>query len=650
MGFVGDIWPVHPTRAEIEGVPCVASLDALPAAPDASFIGVNRHATLDVVATLSEMRGGGAVCFASGFQEAVSELADGADLQAALLEAAGEMPILGPNCYGFINGLDMAALWPDHHGMQQVDSGVAIITQSSNIALNLTMQRRGLPIAYLITAGNQAQTDLSEIGRAVLQDDRVTALGLYIEGIGDRAGLECLAAEARRLGKPIVALKVGASDQAQAAAVTHTASLAGSDTGARALFARLGIGYVDSLSVLLEALKICHLHGALPSNRIASLSCSGGEANLIADTALRHAVAFPPLTERQAADLRAALGPKVALANPLDYHTYVWADRDGMARCFRAIMDKDLALACVVLDFPRSDRAPAPEWDLVVEAMCDAQTEGGTALALLASLPENLPEDVAERAMAMGILPLVGFDDALAAIAVTAQIGANALQEDPALPPGARGPTRMLAEADAKTALAAFGVPIPKQVRVQGADQVAAAVADLRFPVALKAEGLAHKTEAGGVVLNLASPADVRDAARHMRTEKFLIEEMIAGGVVELLIGVTSDLAHGMVLTLGAGGTKTELWADTTSCLLPVGADEIQAALSDLRIAPLFAGYRGAPAVDMSAVVAVVLAVQDYVRAHPTRVQDVEINPLICTPTSAVAADALIRLSLEETT
>jgi len=161
------------------------SLADLPGAPDAAFVGVNRNMTIAVVRELSAMGAGGAICFASGFLEALKEDANGAGLQDELLAGAGDMKIIGPNCYGFVNYLDGAALWPDQHGGERVSRGVALVTQSSNIAINLTMQRRGLPLAYVVTAGNQAQTDLSEIGIALLEDPRVSALGLHIEGIGN---------------------------------------------------------------------------------------------------------------------------------------------------------------------------------------------------------------------------------------------------------------------------------------------------------------------------------------------------------------------------------------------------------------------------------------------------------------------------------
>ena len=171
------------------------------------------------------------------------------------------MPLLGPNCYGYINALDGIALWPDQHGCRRVERGVGLITQSSNIALNLTMQRRGLPLAYVVTSGNQAQQGFAAIGRALLEDPRVTALGLHVEGFGDVRAFERLAAVAAASGKPLVVLKSGRSAAARRATLSHTASLAGSDAGAHALLRRLGVARVDTPTALLETLKLLHVHG-----------------------------------------------------------------------------------------------------------------------------------------------------------------------------------------------------------------------------------------------------------------------------------------------------------------------------------------------------------------------------------------------------
>ncbi|MBO9467474.1 acetate--CoA ligase family protein [Tropicibacter sp. R15_0] len=651
IGFVGEIWPVHPKRDEVGDLPTFKHINDLPGAPDAAFIGVNRALTVEAVRLLSARGTGGAVCFASGFSEAQAELGDGADLQQALLDAAGDMRLLGPNCYGFVNALDCAALWPDQHGMQPVERGVAILTQSSNIALNLTMQTRGLPIAYLGTLGNQAQTDLAELGATILEDPRVTALGLHIEGLSDLRGFEVLARRAFELGKRIVAVKIGASEQASAAAVSHTASLSGSDAGARALLKRLGIAQVGSLAGLMETLKILHCRGPLAHGGIASMSCSGGEASLVADSVLGTELHFPALSAQQQEALRGALGPKVALANPLDYHTYIWGDQEALTGCFSAMMSAgNLALGIVVLDFPRADRCDAREWDIVVNAVADTAAATGATMAIMTSLPECMPENIAQDLMTRGVIPICGFGEGLEAVAAAAWLGENGpASVSLLLPSGGKlmhetTIQTVLAEGEAKKILAQHGLAVPRSKRARTPREAGDAAAEIGFPIVLKGEGFAHKTEAGAVKLGLTTTEDVIAAAVKMNAAGYLVEQMVPQTVAELLIGVMRDPAHGFVLTLGAGGILTEILQDTVSLLLPVDETAILTALHSLRIAPMLAGYRGAVAAEKKAICQAVLAVQAYVKAQAGRVAEVEINPLLCGPDGAIAVDALIRL------
>lgn len=643
IGFDGSIWPVHPNRSSIGGLTAYPSVEALPAPPDTAFIGVNRRATLLVVSALSAIDAGGAVCFASGFSEASAELEDANALQTQLLAAAGEMRILGPNCYGYVNALDGVALWPDVHGMTRQDSGVAILCQSSNIALNLSMQQRGLPLAYLMTVGNQAQTNMAEIADALLSDHRVTALGLHVEGFGDLRAFEALAARAERLGKPIVVLKVGTSEQAQTATISHTASLAGTGTGATAFLHRLGFGQVGTPSEFIETLKLLHVTGKLASNRIASMSCSGGEASLMADAVLDTSLVFPTLNRKQKDGLRTALGPKVALANPLDYHTYIWGDQAALTACFSAMAQGDIALAVIVLDLPRTDRFTLPDWHLVLEAAAEAGQTCRRPMALISSMAEGMPESFSQKAFDLGVVPLAGITEALVAIDVAANTRGVAHNLPLFLPSTVTKP-RLVPEDAAKTMLAEFGLSVPISRSVTGAAAAQNAASDVGFPVVLKGLGLAHKTEAGAVAVNLTTPDAVLSAAQSMPSKDFLVEEMIGPTTAELLIGVVCDPAHGFMTTLGAGGVLTELMADSVSFLLPVSASEIEDALRKLRIFPLLDGYRGSSGTNLRSVIDAVLAVQAFVKAHRETLYEVEINPLLCTPDRAVAADALIRI------
>jgi acyl-CoA synthetase (NDP forming) len=638
MGFQGEVWAVHPKATEIAGLRVYPSLEALPAAPDAVFIGINRHATVETVKLLSEMGAGGAVCFASGFSEAIAEDETGGDLQAELVAAAGDMPILGPNCYGFVNALDGALLWPDQHGCSRVDSGVAILTQSSNISINLTMQQRGLPIAYMVTCGNMAQSTQAQIASALIDDPRVTAVGLHIEGFKDLRDWEQLAAKAHAKGVPLVAIKVGASEQAQQATISHTASLAGSDAGAQAFLDRLGIPRLGALPDLLETLKLLHCYGPLPNTNIASISCSGGEASLIADMAVNSTLTFPELTAPQKTQLRDALGPMVALNNPLDYHTYVWRDEAAMAKAWSGMTGDEIAMTYSIVDYPKTD---ATDWACATNAALRVRNDTGARFSVVATLPELMPPDVADQLMAGGVVPMMGLREALAATEAAASL--RPPKNDPVcLPEETDDAPVTISEADSKRALMQHGVPVPQNRSVQGAAQINAAIAELHPPFAIKGVGLAHKSEHAAVRLKVM-PDEAAQVAADIGTQEVLIEEMITGTIAELLIGVIRDPAHGFVLTLGAGGVLTEILRDTTSLLIPARPEDIRAALETLGIAPLLAGYRGQPPANVDAIVAAVMGVQSYVLENADAVSEVEINPLLCTADRAVAVDALIR-------
>lgn len=637
IGFGGTIAPIHPDSKDIAGLRAVPTVRDCPVAIDAAFVGVNRHATIDIVAELAGIGSGGAVCFASGFTEAATEDTDGASLQAQLVAAAGDMPVLGPNCYGFVNALDRTAIWPDQHGMQPVDRGVAILTQSSNIAINMSMQQRALPIAYMVTCGNMAQTSQAEIATALLDDARVSAIGLHVEGFGTLRDWEALARKAHQRGIPLIALKVGKSGQAQRATISHTASLAGGDAGAQAFLDRLGIARVNAVPEFIETLKLLHCVGSLASNRIASISCSGGEAGLIADMATERDLVFPPLSGTQEHALTDALGPMVALANPLDYHTYIWRDQVAMARVWSAMAEGDVSLTLSIVDYPHTD---ASDWNCATEAAIAVRSETGAPFAVVASLPELMPLPVAEHLMAHGVVPMSGLTEALAA----AEAASRVCPPDPVpvLLPATAKADDVLTEAKAKAALKGHGLNVPAFRNVHGNDGMVSAAESLCPPFALKGVGLAHKSEHGAVRLDL-SANQLEQAAQEIGTDAYLIEEMVADGVAEMLIGVTRDDAHGYVLTLGAGGVLTELLRDTVSLLLPVSEAQVTQALGHLKCSPLLTGYRGRPAADMAAIRRAVMAVQDYVVANAETVGEVEINPLICTPNRAVAVDALIR-------
>ena len=650
MEFAGDIWPVHPSAGEVEGLRCFKNVEELPAGPDASFIGVNRHTTVDIVGSLSQKGAGGAVCYASGFKE----VSDGEDLNDALIESAGAMPILGPNCYGVINYLDGALLWPDQHGGRRVDRGVALLTQSSNIGINLTMQARGLPLAYLIALGNQAQTDLATVLETLVEDDRVSAIGLYIEGFPDVRELEKVMGRARERRIPVVAVKSGVSAQGANITRSHTASMAGSDEAANALLKRLGIARVQDLDTLVESLKLLHVHGPLIGNRLCSMSCSGGEASLMADTAIGRDVVFPELTSAQHDSVRATVHDLVSVSNPLDYHTFAWNKEEDLFGTYSAMLACGFDLSMLVLDFPREDRCNLETWDPAVNAITRAVDKTQAPTAVVASLPESLPEKIATDLIGMGVAPLCGIRQALDAAQAASQIGAAWRRPlfEKALPgPGSHleQPVENLDEAHAKSEIESFGVGVPRGERVASLDALKNAAESLTYPLVLKAcdAALLHKSDAGAVMVGIGDFDELVSGAETLfsRYPSLLVEEMITDAVCELIVGVRQDPVIGPWMMIGGGGIYAELLGDTRVTLLPARDDEFETMISSLKIHPLLNGYRGSEAGDVPALLATLQSVSDFVMKRRESLVELEINPLLVRPEGkgVCAVDAVLQ-------
>ena len=654
LGFEGRIWAVNPRRPHLGGVPTIPSITDIDGSPDAAFIALPRALTPEAVAALRALGCGGAVIYAAGFAE-TGDL----DRQRALLEAADGMPLLGPNCYGFINTTARVALWPDEHALSPVERGVALVTQSGNIGCNLTMMQRGLPIAALLTLGNQADVDIAAAVDAFAQDPRITAIGLHIEGLRDPQAFAAAAARAQAAGKPVVALKTGRSPQGARIALSHTASMAGEDRICEALFERYGVARVPTLSALVETLKLLHFGGPITGRRLVSLSCSGGEAALVADLAPAHGLSFPPFSEAAARGVAATLNDLVHIDNPLDYHTFIWNQREALENTFAAAMAGGFDTALLILDTPTHPAMKPDAWLVTARAWAAAQRRVGARAVVVATLPEGMPPRLADELGAAGIAPLIGIEDALSALAAAAAIGERYARPVAALP-WPTGPTsrampdddlnaattgRVVRESEAKALLARYGlvVPMTAECALADAPQVAAGIG---FPVVLKIsdESIAHKSDVGGVALGLRSADEVTAAAGRMVAlgDRVLVEQMVGGAVAELIVGVVRDPQFGFALLIGAGGVLAELITDSVTLLLPATHEDIERAVKRLRVWTLIEGHRGRKG-DPDSVLRAIEAIADFAEAHRDDLLELDVNPLLVLPDRAVAVDALIK-------
>lgn len=660
-GFAGPMWLVNPQYDELEGVPCVRSVAELPEGPDAVFVATNRELTLQAVAELAAKGAGGAICYASGFAETGAE---GQALQQRLLDVAGDMALLGPNCYGLLDYLHGAALWPVAHGGHIVEKGVAVLTQSGNFAYNLSMSDRSLPVAYMASVGNQAQLGVAELMDVLLDEPRVTAIGLHLEGLKNVPGFARAAYKALQKGIPVIALKTGVSQIGAELALSHTSSLAGSDALYDALFDRLGVIRVSGPVSFIETLKAAAC-GNLPAGpSLAALACSGGDAGLIADYAERNGLPLPKLVEAQRAELAQVLPDYANIANPLDFTTAIWGDGPALEKMLDSALRTPADAALLVLDYPGEETGERPQCDLLLELYCAALKRHDKVGFIASALPELLPAHARELLHGHGVAALQGVEDGLAAWGRIAHYrqrrdallarGEAALV--PLCPQAIEGEGRLLDEWASKQALKPFGLPLPAAV-LSTPGQAREAAADLGYPLVLKAVSaeLPHKTEAGGVALNLRNEAaleaalfDMRESlARHapqVKFEQVLLERMASPPLAELIVGIKREVGFGLALVLGAGGILVELLKDSRSLLLPTTDAAIRDALLGLRSAPLLSGFRGRPAVDMDKLVDAIRAVADYACEHADSLLELDVNPLLVNAEGAVAVDALVRL------
>ncbi len=663
-GFAGPMWLVNPQHDSLDGVPCVRCIADLPCGPDAVFIATNRELTLTCVAELAAIGTGGAICYASGFAETGVA---GAALQQQLLSAAGDMALLGPNCYGLLDYLHSSALWPVAHGGKAVAKGVAVLTQSGNFAYNLSMSDRSLPVAYMASVGNQAQLGVAELMDVLLDEPRVTAIGLHLEGVKNVPGFARAAHKALEKGIPIIALKTGVSQLGAELALSHTSSLSGSDALYDSLFARLGVIRVSGPVSFVETLKAAACGNLPAGKRLIALACSGGDAGLVADYAERNQLALPTLDESQRAELAQVLPSYANLVNPLDFTTAIWGNREALESMLDTALRTDADAAMLVLDYPAESTGERPECDLLLELFCTALSRHGKTGFVTSAFPELLPAHAREHLHAQGIAALQGVEDALAAWGRIADYPRNrrGLLErgesilEPLCPQAIQGQGLALDEWASKQSLHAFGLAIPAGVLSTPARAMADAQV-LGYPLVLKAVStdLPHKTEAGAVALNLKDGVALSTALERMRGQiaayapgvvfdQVLLEAMASPPLAELIVGIKRENHFGLALVIGAGGILVELLKDSRSLLLPTTDAAIRNALLSLRSAALLQGFRGREAANMDALVAAIRAVADYACANAEQLLELDVNPLLVNARGATAVDALIRLGDE---
>ena len=659
-GFKGQMWAVNPKRPDLGGVPCVASIADLPEAPDAIYLAIPAVGVVDALRTLAQMGAGGVVCFSAGFKEAGA-----AQAEEDLINATGDMALIGPNCYGLINYIDNSALWSFEHGGWSPGYGAAIITQSGMFSSDITMSQRSLPLAYMVSAGNQAVLGQEDFLDIFVDDPAVRAIGLHIEGLQDIPSFERAALKALAKGVPVVALKTGSSTIGSELTVSHTGSLSGSAELYEALFARVGIISVTNPSQFLETLKFLCVVGAPKGKKLVGFTCSGGGATMLADHAEKTGLSFLPVDSTRESELAVLLPEIATVSNPLDYTTPIWGQPELTYPMFsKAITVAEADTAVLVQDYPAVGLdASKVFYQRDAAAFAQAAKEQGLPAAICSTMPENMDEQTRQLLISKAVAPMQGIHEALNAIHAAAnwlEVRHRILLEvpEPLSPTWEWREQAMVTEDKSKLWLVTNGFSVPEG-RVVSEKDVCSVASEVGYPVALKMISplLAHKTEAGAVVLNLKDSDTLVIATKQMKvdvtaynpkavTDKFLVEAMSPAPLAELVVTLRRDRQFGAALVLGSGGTLVELVGDVVTLLLPTSPDNIARAVQTLRVGRLLDGFRGRPKADIQNIASEIhrLCVF-YLKDYPN-VSEIEINPLFVYANKVCAVDALIHKSV----
>ena len=666
-GFSGKIRVVNPVRDQVAGLSTFARIEDLPEPPDAALIALSPERCCETVAELAATGAGGAVIMAAGFAE-LGET--GSNLQQQLCDAAGDLAVVGPNCMGVLNLFEGAAIWGAGGRIEAPgDCGAAIISQSGAFLYGITNVEQGFPLGYAISTGNQAVVDMADCIESVLADDRVRAIGLYLEGIDDGAALGHACRRALEKGIPVVAMKGGDTAEAEKVAKSHTSAMVVARDLWLAFAERYGIAEVSTPKALVEALKLLTVGGIPRGSRLSVSTHSGGLNSLIVAQAPGHNLVLNQPKPANAERMRAQLPDVVPVANPLDLNL-PWSSKTGMslqngeqiAECLTDLAEDVADIAVMFLDVPPPDDIGSDkDWYPSMEAMAAVGKSLGIPVAVAGILPEGLDPALRRHLLDLGIAPMLGFSDALEALSVAARLGEIHRHKTGSADPGEllteHEPDKintasiLLDEAESKTALSAYGLVTPT-FAVADRDQVAATAKAIGFPVALKliSNEISHKAKMGGVRLGLDTADAVEAAAQAINdatiayhgkpVERFLVEAMIDAPRDEFIIGIKRQAALGLALMIGRGGVDVENLKQHATVLLPQVDQDLEHALQRIGLVADSPGHQ--------TMLDAARSIAAYAVANRARLRSLDVNPVIvCQNGAAIAADALIEISKE---
>jgi acetate---CoA ligase (ADP-forming) len=664
-GFAGNIYLVNSRYEKIGERPCFPSLDSLPENPDCVAVVAPRDAVEQIVLEAARLRVGGVILYASGYAE--TRLPARIELQRRLgaIGIESGLKILGPNCLGIANYSRGARITFSEYPAPRETRGFSIGIASQSGALSQAMAQAvecGAPISHVFSAGNQADVDVADFVAYLADEPSCHAIACAFEGMAHPQRLLQAAEIAWRSSKPLLINKIATGTLGAEAAISHTGSLAGSDSAYRAAFERGGAIVVEEFEGLMEAAAFFAKAPPPKARGVAVLAASGGAAIMAADKAELYGLALPQPSAAVRQVLEANIPDFGSARNPCDVTGQVVNNPQSMPACSDALLS-DAAYGVLVVPqtlvfetYKTRLASLASQAQQHGKITCSVlisnwlqgpgtrEAEMDAHVALFRSMDRCFRTLAAwhHRAdlQARGQRELIRVADLSAAEQASRLIGAA---------PGDR-----LTERESKAVLNVYGIPTVREICADSVESALTAAAQLKFPVALKVESadIAHKTEAGAVALNLCSALEVtaaytqvmrnaRRAAPAAKINGVLLQPMVPAGV-EMFVGVRIDPLLGALVVVGFGGVLVELLRDSAVELAPVNAAEAARMLGKLKGAALLKGFRGAAAVDLERLADIVVRVSELAADQGANIAELDINPIICSAERTIAVDALI--------
>ena len=659
-GFSGDIHLINPKRADIGGRPCLPSVDALPDGVDAAVLAIPRAAVLDTVKALAARNVGAAVIFSAGFAEGGEEgLAEQREIGRIAAETG--MVVEGPNCLGMTNFIDRVPLtFVETDAKPLADRpGIGVVSQSGAMACVLctTLASRDLGLSFSISTGNEAASGVEDYVDYLLEDDSTRVIAMIVEQFRKPQRFLAAARRARALGKAIILLHPGRSAAARKSAATHTGAMAGDYQVMRVKVERAGVILAETLEELGDVAEIALRCPTIPAGGVAVLGESGAFKALTLDLCDTIGLDLPQVDDGNAPALRAALPDFVPVSNPLDLTAQGLVDPDMYRRTLAALFTDDRfgsIVAGIIQTDPVTVGIKLPP---ILRAMSELRPDKPI---IFAGLDEGapVPSHYVDQLRALGIPYFPSTERAFRALKRLNDHARRDFSEASCAPlhaAGLAGHSGVIPEYRSKAILAPLGIPFPKGAFCTSIGEAVNAAEAVGYPVAIKAQSaaLSHKSDAGGVVLNLANADELRtgwdrlyanvsayDAA--ITLDGVLLEGMGERGV-ELIIGAKNDPDWGPVILCGFGGVTAEILQDVRLITPGLSLEAITAELHHLKQAPILRGFRGSPALDVEAAAQIIHTLGRILLSEPS-IREIDLNPVIIYPEGegAIALDALM--------